>query len=77
MQTLKLDAEIDRDGHLRLDVATHLPPGKAEVVIVASPARSGASPAGNGQRYDFSDLAGRLQWTGDAMAEQRRLRDEW
>ena len=28
-------------------------------------------------RYDFSDLAGKLQWNGNAMSEQRRLRDEW
>ena len=27
--------------------------------------------------YDFSDLAGKLQWKGDAVKEQRRLRDEW
>ncbi len=27
--------------------------------------------------YDFSDLAGKLEWKGDAVAEQRRLRDEW
>jgi hypothetical protein len=71
MQTLKLDTEIAADGHLRLDVETQLPPGKAEVVIVASPSGNG------GHRYDFSDLAGRLHWQGDAVAEQRRLRDEW
>ena len=29
------------------------------------------------RKYDFSDLAGKLQWRGDAVAEQRRLRDEW
>lgn len=29
------------------------------------------------QTYDFSDLEGRLQWRGDALSEQRRLRDEW
>ena len=29
------------------------------------------------KNYDFTDLAGRLQWSGDAVAEQRRLRDEW
>jgi len=29
------------------------------------------------KRYDFSDLIGKLQWQGDAVAEQRRLRDEW
>ena len=34
---------------------------------------------GNGHtsRYDYSDLIGRLQWRGDAVAEQRRLRNEW
>jgi hypothetical protein len=28
-------------------------------------------------RYDFSDLTGKLEWQGDAVDEQRRLRDEW
>ena len=28
-------------------------------------------------RYDFSDLAGKLEWKGNAIIEQRRLRDEW
>ena len=28
-------------------------------------------------KYDFSDLVGRLEWNGDAVKEQRRLRDEW
>ena len=27
--------------------------------------------------YDFSDLVGRLTWKGDALAEQKRIRDEW
>lgn len=27
--------------------------------------------------YDFSDLAGRLTWQGDAVEVQRALRDEW
>lgn len=29
------------------------------------------------KKYDFSDLAGKLQWKGDAVKEQRKLRDEW
>jgi hypothetical protein len=28
-------------------------------------------------KYDFSDLVGKLEWAGDAVAEQKRLRDEW
>jgi len=29
------------------------------------------------KKYDFSDLVGKLKWEGDALAEQRKLRDEW
>lgn len=29
------------------------------------------------QKYDFSDLVGKLEWKGDAVAEQRKLRNEW
>ncbi|MEJ5312105.1 MAG: hypothetical protein WHX52_20245 [Anaerolineae bacterium] len=29
------------------------------------------------ERYDFSDLVGKLSWRGDAVAMQRQLRDEW
>ena len=28
-------------------------------------------------RYDFSALIGKLKWQGDAVSEQRKLRDEW
>jgi len=28
-------------------------------------------------RYYFQDLLGQLQWTGDAVGEQKKLRDEW
>lgn len=28
-------------------------------------------------KYDFSDIVGKLQWRGNAVEEQRRLRDEW
>jgi hypothetical protein len=45
------------------------------VKIVQAP----AAPVKNGRKpkYDFSDLAGKLQWQGDAVTEQRRMRDEW
>jgi hypothetical protein len=28
-------------------------------------------------RYDFSDVAGRLAWQGNAVTVQRTLRNEW
>ena len=29
------------------------------------------------QKGDLSRFFGKLQWKGDALAEQKRLRDEW
>jgi hypothetical protein len=29
------------------------------------------------KKYDFSKFVGKLKWDGDALAEQRKLRDEW
>lgn len=28
-------------------------------------------------KYDFSDVQGKLEWKGDAVKAQRKLRDEW
>lgn len=28
-------------------------------------------------KYDLSKFFGKLEWKGDALAEQKRLRDEW
>ena len=47
------------------------------VKIVEAPVPVVSVKKGKKPRYDFSDLAGKLQWRGDAVAEQRRLRDEW
>ncbi|NJK53746.1 MAG: hypothetical protein HC936_14860 [Leptolyngbyaceae cyanobacterium SU_3_3] len=57
-----------------LDVPTQLTPGQVNIVLVLHPVV--ASKAQN-PNYDFSDLAGRLTWKGDAVAVQRGLRDEW
>jgi hypothetical protein len=29
------------------------------------------------KKYDFSNFFGKLEWKGDALAEQRKLRNEW
>ncbi len=29
------------------------------------------------KKYDFSDLVGKLQWKGDPVKIQRRMRDAW
>jgi hypothetical protein len=74
MQTLTLIGQIDINGHLRLDISTALPPGEVELVLVINPASPQTAPS---PKYDFSNLVGKLQWQGDAIATQRALRDEW
>lgn len=71
MEVLELTTTVNASGRLRLDIPTRLAPGEVHVVLVLNPA-----PASR-QHYDFSDLAGRLTWKGDAAAAQRSLRDEW
>ena len=29
------------------------------------------------QKYNFDDLIGKMEWTGDSVAIQRELRNEW
>ena len=73
-QTLKLKTRVDRDGHLRVDVPTSLPSGEVELVLMIEPVTATVL---HEQGHDFSDLAGRLRWSGDAVGAQRALRDEW
>lgn len=74
MQTLNLIGNVDRDGHLRLDVPTSLPAGRVDLVLVIESATAKEpEPAKRG----FSDLAGRLRWQGDAVEQQRAMRHEW
>ena len=72
MQVVKSKGEVGPDGRLRLDVPVELPAGAVELVLVVS-----STPQPNGSKYDFAGVVGKLQWQGDALKEQRKLRDEW
>ena len=70
--TLTTLATVDEAGHLRLDLDTTLAPGAVMVVLQIE-----SLPATGEKKRDLSDLVGKLKWQGDAVAEQRRMRDEW
>ena len=72
MQVVKAKGEVGPDGRLRLDVPVELPAGAVELVLVL-----GSAPKPNGAKYNFAELVGALEWQGDALEEQRKLRDEW
>ena len=49
----------------------------ARVLVVVDDATLTGQQAPKAGRYDMTDLAGRLQWRGDAVAAQRAQRDAW
>lgn len=74
MEVFQLMTTIDASGHLHLDIPTQLAPGQVNIVVVLNPVASNRTQKSD---YDFSDIAGKLVWQGDALAMQRVLRDEW
>ncbi|MEH2171189.1 MAG: hypothetical protein V7K41_31945 [Nostoc sp.] len=74
MEVFQLTTIVDASGHLHLDIPTQLAPGEVNVVVVLNPVASNSTQKSD---YDFSDLAGKLVWEGDALAMQKVLRDEW
>lgn len=48
-----------------------------EIPVIVTFLEDTPSPEPPPRKYNFSDLAGKLKWKGDAVAEQRTLRDEW
>ncbi|BAU12284.1 hypothetical protein LEP3755_28130 [Leptolyngbya sp. NIES-3755] len=74
MEVLKFTGTVDESGHLHLDIPTELSSGQVDVVVILNPSSSGSVQKAT---YDFSDLAGQLEWQGDAVSMQRTLRDKW
>lgn len=73
MEVLKVTTDIDSTGKLDINLPTSLSACKVDVVVIVNP----VSESKEQLDYDFSDLAGKLSWQGDAVATQRNLRDEW
>lgn len=70
MQIVKTQGEVGTDGRWRLDVPVELPAGPVELVVVV-----GGSPQPNGSKYNLAGVVGKLEWQGDALEEQRKLRN--
>lgn len=77
MTTIQKTVHIKADRHLRLDLSLpdDLPTGKANVVVIISPAEN-VTPL-NAIRQLAGSLADSKTFEGDPVALQRKLRDEW
>jgi len=50
------------------------------IILPANKQRAAATRTGKAkeeEHYNFSGLSGRLKWSGNAVQEQRKMRDEW
>lgn len=65
-------AEIDGSALVWVDAPPVPLRHQRVLIVVEDPLQNREKPAAN--RFDFSDLAGRLQWRGDAVAAQRASR---
>jgi hypothetical protein len=74
MEVIKLIAEIDNTGKLKIDLPTNLEAGEVDLVVIVNPLLKKDKRQ---NIYDFSNLPGELSWRGDAVTIQRKLRDEW
>ncbi len=72
MKIIKITTKSDQNGYLKLDISTPFPSQQIELVV----ALNALSPEKK-TRYRFSDLSGKLEWSGDPLLEQQRLRNEW
>jgi len=71
MQVINVKSKITSDGRFHLDIPVQFSVGDdIEAVIVISSVKKKES-------YNFSDLAGKLAWKGDAVDIQKKLRNEW
>jgi hypothetical protein len=51
--------------------------GNKKVEVIVLPLEKGPATEEKPKKYDFSKFFGKMKWEGDAVAEQRKLRDEW
>ena len=82
MITISLEQKTKKNGHLVLDIPTSLKEKDVEVMLIIQEKNNVISTTADGEKkkngkYDFSSLYGKLEWKGDALTEQKKLRSEW
>lgn len=69
MTTVIAKGKIDKNGVLRVKHPDFILNKEVEVTITFEEEKL--------NKYDFSDLAGKLSWKGNALTLQKTLRNEW
>ncbi len=65
---------VYRKGAIRLDEKVTIDKDIPVIVTFLEDIKDTKTPD---KKYHFSDLAGKLEWKGNPVAQQRKIRDEW
>jgi hypothetical protein len=76
METLRMTAKPGKHGRVIINVPPRFRSRKLDLVVVLNEISNTAEKKTGGE-YDFASLQGRLRWKGNALKEQKRLRNEW
>ncbi len=80
MITINLKNKTKKNGHLVIDVPTPIINKDVDIILVIQEKEE--IPQENSEerkakrKYDFSHLYGKLEWKGNALAEQKKIRSE-
>lgn len=81
MITITLKQKTKKNGRLVIDVPTMLIDRNVDVVLIIQEKEeqvlNSIEEKKTKTKYDFSALYGKLEWKGDALAEQKKIRSEW
>ncbi|MEP7108064.1 MAG: hypothetical protein ABI760_08775 [Ferruginibacter sp.] len=80
MITINLKQKTKKNGQLVIDVPTTLINKTVDIILVIQEEEAFPKNDEEGntkKKYDFSHLYGKLEWKGDALAEQKKIRSEW
>ena len=75
MITINLKQKTKQNGYLIIDVPTMLIEKNVEIVLVIQEKEETEimnETTNTKKKYDFSNLYGKLEWKGDAVAEQKK-----
>ncbi len=71
MRLINFVSKTGNDGQLHLNIPLKVTNATVEVTVVLN-----ILPNKKPDYYDFTDLAGQLHWKGDALIEQRKIRND-
>ncbi len=77
MKAVKILTKTDESGMAEIRVATDIKNSDVSLIVVVENAHDDTKSGARKNRYDFSDLLGKVKWDEDPVEYQRRLREEW